>query len=95
MKRSLVALLALLVAGSILGHFMLQGSGYILISFQDWVIETSLWVFILTLLASVLAIYGAIHLINNVLKTPSVLQDWRGRRGINVAIAKTVRGLMH
>ncbi|EAT11383.1 heme biosynthesis protein HemY [Bermanella marisrubri] len=94
MKRSLIALLALLVAGSVLGHFMLQGSGYILISFQNWVIETSLWVFILSLLASVLAIYGVIHLINNLLKTPSTLQDWRGRRGINVAIAKTVRGLI-
>ncbi|WP_396588198.1 heme biosynthesis HemY N-terminal domain-containing protein [Bermanella sp. R86510] len=94
MKRTLLGLLVLLLVGSILGHYMLQGSGYVLISFNQWVIETSLWVFIIALTSFVLLVYGAVHLVTNILQTPSAINRWKQQRGINAAVAKTVKGLI-
>jgi len=95
MNARLFLLIALLFAGALLGHFMLQGSGYILISFQTWVIETSLWVFALLLIASILTLYGTLHLITSLMTTPDALKGWREKRGINKSVGKTVKGLIY
>lgn len=95
MNMRIFLFILLLFSGAILGHYMLQGSGYILISFQQWVIETSLWVFVLLLSALVLSIYGSIHLIIAMIATPTSIKGWSEKRGINKAVGKTVRGLIY
>lgn len=95
MNSRLIWLIALLLGGAVLGHYMLQGSGYILISFQSWVIETSLWVFVLFLAATVLAVYGSIHFLIAMLRSKNAFQVWNEKRGINKAVGKTVKGLIY
>ena len=80
MNMRIFLFILLLFSGAILGHYMLQGSGYILISFQQWVIETSLWVFVLILSALVLSIYGSIHLIIAMIATPTSIKGWSEKR---------------
>jgi len=95
MNKRLFLFLALLFTGTLLGHYMLQGSGYILISFQQWVIETSLWVFVLLLTAAIIIIYGSLHFITSLMATPDSIKNWKEKRGINKAVGKTVKGLIY
>jgi len=95
MNRRLVLLAALLLGGAILGHYMLQGSGYVLISFQSWVMETSLWVFVILLVTAIIAVYGILHFIVALLSSKNALQAWNEKRGINKAVGKTVKGLIY
>lgn len=95
MNMRVFLFIILLFSGALLGHYMLQGSGYILISFQQWVIETSLWVFVLLLIASIITIYGSIHFVTSLMSTPDSLKNWSEKRGINKAVGKTVRGLIY
>ncbi len=95
MNMRVFLFILLIFSGAILGHYMLQGSGYILISFQQWVIETSLWVFILLLAATVLTIYGSIHFMIALMSTPSSIKSWSEKRGNHKAVGKTVRGLIY
>ena len=94
MNSRLIFIIALLLLGSVLGFFMQQGSGYILISFQHWVIETSLWVFVIALMASVLTLYFTIQFIMGVLGSRRTLHNWRSHRGMKQAVDKTVKGLI-
>ncbi|WP_283788639.1 heme biosynthesis HemY N-terminal domain-containing protein [Bermanella sp. WJH001] len=95
MSKRLLLIILLLLGGTLLGHYMLQGSGYVLVSFQNWVLETSLWVFLIILAGSVFTIYAAIHIVITIMGGPSLLKNWHEKRGINTAIGKTVRGLIY
>ncbi|GAA6134622.1 heme biosynthesis protein HemY [Oceaniserpentilla sp. 4NH20-0058] len=95
MSKRLILIVLLLLAGSLIGHYMLQGSGYVLISFQQWVVETSLWVFLILLISGVLSVYAAIHLITTLLTTHHLFSSWREKRGMNSAVSKTVKGLIY
>lgn len=95
MSKRLLLIILLLLAGTLLGHYMLQSSGYVLVSFQNWVLETSLWVFILIITATVISIYAAVNLLVALLGSPALLSNWREQRGIKSAIGKTVKGLIY
>jgi len=95
MSKRLILIIALLLLGSVIGHYMLQGSGYVLVSFQNWVVETSLWVFIILLVGGVLATYAVIHLLTTLLSTSHIVNNWREKRGMNSAVRKTVKGLIY
>ncbi|MEY8205832.1 MAG: heme biosynthesis HemY N-terminal domain-containing protein [Bermanella sp.] len=94
MNRRLIFIVALLLLGSVLGFFMQQGSGYILISFQHWVVETSLWVFVMLLTASVIALYITMQLLAGLMGSRRILYSWRNQRGMKQALNKTTRGLV-
>ncbi len=94
MNTRLLIITALMLLGSVLGFFMQQGSGYILISFQHWVIETSLWVFVAILLTSMLALYFTIAFVMGLLGTRRTLHNWRSHRGMAQSVDKTVKGLI-
>ncbi|MFT6261304.1 MAG: HemY protein, partial [Bermanella sp.] len=95
MNKRLLLLIILLFSGTLLGHYMLQGSGYVLISFQQWVIETSLWVFLLLLGSAILVIYGSVQLCISIIASPQALKNWREQRSSKSAINKTVKGLIY
>ncbi len=94
MNTRLIGLGILLLLGTLLGFFMQQGSGYILISFQHWVIETSLWVFVIALIGSVAALYLSIQFLSGIIRSPQAIQNWRSNRGMKQAVNKTVKGLI-
>ncbi len=94
MNTRLLIITALMLLGSVLGFFMQQGSGYILISFQHWVIETSLWVFVTLLLTSMLALYLTIGFVMGLLGSRRTLHNWRSHRGMTQSVNKTVKGLI-
>ena len=94
MNARLLLFILVVLAGGVLGHFMLQGSGYILISFQKWVIETSLWVFVISVIVSVVLIYVLLQIFMGIIKTPNALRNWQERRGNYHAVGKTVKGLI-
>lgn len=95
MSKRLLLIILFLLAGSLVGHYMLQGSGYVLVSFENWVLETSLWVFVILLAAAVIGIYATIHLLVTLLGSPVFINNWREKRNINTAIGKTVKGLIY
>jgi HemY protein len=95
MSKRLLLLIALLFIGTLLGYYMLQGSGYVLISFQQWVIETSLWVFLLLLSSAILVIYGGMQLAISIIASPQAIKNWREQRSAKSAIGKTVKGLIY
>jgi HemY protein len=95
MNTRLLLLIALLFSGTLLGFYMLQGSGYVLISFQQWVVETSLWVFLLLLGAAILIIYGGVQLAISIIASPQAIKNWRDQRSAKSAINKTVKGLIY
>lgn len=94
MKFRLLILLVFLLLGALLGHYMMQGSGYVLISFGHWSFESSLWVFALMLFATMATLYGAVNLSITLIKSPSAFKGWSQQRNINSAIGKTVQGLI-
>ncbi len=94
MNTRLLIITALMLLGSVLGFFMQQGSGYILISFQHWVIETSLWVFVTILLTTMLALYFTIGFVMGLLGSRRALHNWRSHRGMTQSVNKTVKGLI-
>ena len=94
MSKRLLFIILCLLLGSLVGHYMLQGSGYVLVSFQHWVLETSLWVFIILLIALVIGVYASIHVTVAILGSPVFLSNWREKRSINTAVGKTVKGLI-
>ena len=94
MNFRLIILTVALVLGSLLGHLILQDSGYILISFQSWVFETSLWVFLAILAVLILGGFIFVQVLMGLLRGPSSIRNWREERGIKQAINKTVKGLI-
>ena len=94
MNFRLLIFIVTLVLGSLLGNLLLQDSGYILISFHSWVFETSLWVFLALITATLITGYVLIQLVISLFKIPSSYNHWQSERGLKHAINKTVKGLI-
>lgn len=94
MKLRLFLFVLLLAAGAYLGQSMMAGSGYILLSYGTWVIETSIWVGVVLLLLLVAGLYLGVQLLVGLLQTEDVFREWRAQRGQNKAMRKTVQGLL-
>ena len=94
MNFLLLIFIAILVLGSFVGNLLLQDSGYILISFHNWVFETSLWVFMALVTAALVSGYIFIQLMMSLIKSRTSYRQWRSQRGLKHAISKTVKGLI-
>lgn len=94
MKLRLFLFVALLAAGAYLGQSMMAGSGYLLLSYGTWVVETSIWVGLVLLLLLVASLYLGVQLLVGLLQTEDAFQAWRSQRGQNKAMRKTIQGLL-
>jgi len=94
MKLRLVLFVALLTLGAWLGQSMMKGSGYVLLSYGSWVVETSIWVGLILILSLAVVSYLAIHLLVAALQAEDRLRQWRAERGAHKAMRKTVQGLL-
>jgi HemY protein len=94
MKKQLIILLILLVAGAWVGQLMVQDPGYVLLSYQHTTLETSLWVLLLLLVIAFALLHWLFNLIHNLRLPGDRLRSWHGSRSHRLARRKTLKGLV-
>lgn len=80
MKRSLLAILIVVVLAGYLGTLIARDPGYVLITYQDYSLQTSLWVMFGLLIAFSLGVYVLIRLWRLLTRSGSMVQGWRANR---------------
>ncbi|MBK82141.1 MAG: heme biosynthesis protein HemY [Gammaproteobacteria bacterium] len=94
MKRVALLLAAALVLGGLLGVLVARDPGYVLVSYRDVAVESSLWV----ALAAVILLYLLLRLVGVIVSRLGVgrggLRNWRERRRHRAARDQTIRGLL-
>lgn len=93
MKLMLVFALIVLLAGSVVGELIVQDPGYVLLSYQDTTIETSIWGLSLVVLVAFTALYLSLQLIQYLLQRRQKIHDWSENRSRRRANGKTQSGL--
>lgn len=91
--KAIVITLILLAAGIWLGIALHNDPGYVLIAYQHWSIESSLWVAGLSLIIIFLIVYVILRLIAGTLTLSHRLTLWSGSRKKRKAIRLTQKGL--
>jgi HemY protein len=94
MKRLFLLLLAVLAAGAWVGEKMVKDPGYVLISYDESTIETSLWVLLVVLTLGFVALHWAVNIFFNARFPTGKFRAWRERRGVRQAQGKTLKGLL-
>jgi HemY protein len=84
-KHWLWALLFALLGGALLGQLMLDDPGYVLVTWHEHVLESSLWIAAALVLVIVLALMALLGLFGAIMDAAETLRRWqqdrRGRRG--------------
>jgi HemY protein len=75
--RALLWLLAALVFGAIAGQLILDDPGYVLVTWQQWVVETSLWIALALASVVFLALLFALGVLNTL---ADAITEWQQRR---------------
>jgi len=90
---ALVVLLAVLMGG-LVGTLMVRDPGYVLITYADTAMETSLWLAILLLAGIYLTLRGVSFVVRNLAQGHFRVSRWRSGRRARTARSQTVRGLL-
>ncbi len=93
MKLLLVFALIVLLAGSVVGELIVKDPGYVLLSYQDTTVETSIWGLSMVLLVAFAALYLSLQTIQYLLQRRRKIHDWSENRGRQRANSKTQSGL--
>ena len=94
MKLGLLLVVVAVVLGGLIGTLVVRDPGYILVSYADMAVETSLWFGLLVLLALYLLIRSFMFIFSRSLSSTSRFGSWlQQRRGRN-AQQQTVQGLL-
>ena len=89
-----IILLIAIVLGGLVGTLIVRDPGYVLVSYETYVLETSLWVALIILVLAYVAIRLTALLLKGGLRTSVGLSNWRVGRRTNAARSKTLRGLL-
>lgn len=89
-----LAILAAIVLGGLLGMWVVRDAGYVLISYGQTAIETSLWIAVIALIVGYFIVRGLTSLTRRTLKTQTSVMNWRSGRKANSARKQTVRGML-
>lgn len=92
MKRFLIYF-AILFLSIAIGLKMHASPGYVLITYQNWAVETSLWVAIFVILGSVLVFYKLTQLLAFLGNLPERIRHWFRQRRLNHSQRLTTHGL--
>lgn len=90
----LVILLLAIVIGALFGELVTQDPGYVLLSYGDTALETSLWVALLLLVASYFIVRLIIWGVRSLTRGQVVYGRWRTGRRLRNARQQTIRGLL-
>ena len=79
MKRTYLILLAVILCAAALGMFIVEHTGYVLISWKTFRYESSLWMFLAVLAAALALLYGLRTLIKMTLVSTGLVNPWSRR----------------
>ena len=93
MKRSLLAILIIVVLAGYVGTLIARDPGYVLISYRDYAMQTSLWVMLGLILVFALSVYLLLRLWRLLRQGGSLVQGWRADRHESRANRLSRKGL--
>jgi HemY protein len=93
MKLFLIFILLVLLAGSVVGELIVQDPGYVLLSFKNTTVETSIWGLGIIVLLSFTALYLFLQLSQYLLQRRRKIREWSTNRSRKQAHLKTLSGL--
>lgn len=94
MRRVLIYLVIALIVGGAVGTLMSRDPGYVLVSYENMSLETSLWFALLALLVGYFVLRVLIGVLMRLIRTGAGVAAWQQNRRARVAQARTVRGLL-
>ena len=80
MARFSLYLVCGLVLGAVLVNAISQDPGYLLVTWGDWQLETSVWLALSALLLSLVLLWFILRALRTTLKVPRALRRWLGLR---------------
>ena len=89
-----IAILVAVVLGGLLGMWIVRDAGYVLISYGQQIIETSLWVALAGLVVVYLLLRGIAYIFHRLMSSQSQVMNWRSGRKANSARQLTVKGML-
>lgn len=92
MKKIFKLFLVLLIAAAI-GVIMYIDTGYVLIAYKNWTLETTIWMLLLLIITTWLVVKYSYSLINLTIHIPSIIKNWLRRTHLKRARKYTYLGL--
>lgn len=92
--RFLFVTLLVLLAGVSIALILRQDPGYVLISYGQWSVESSLALLLLVIVVTFTVLYYAIRAIKGVVMLPARVRGWQERRRVRKAHSALSRGLL-
>lgn len=93
--RLIVLFLTLIAAGALaVGAFVYIDAGYVMLSWENYTVETSLWMFLVLGAIALLAVYIALRALLVLFGSDRRFNEWRQRRRSLRARRQTTRGLL-
>jgi len=93
-KLLALAVLVAVVVGGLVGTLLVRDPGYVLVTYADTVVETSLWVALLSLSAFYFVLRVVIYLVRTLGRGQLKILRWSSGRRARSAQKQTVRGLL-
>ena len=87
-------IVGVLVIGGITGNLVARDPGYVLVSYDGYSVETSIWFAALLLLAAYFLLRLVIYLVTRLLQSRGILSRWSASRRAQGAASRTTRGLL-
>ena len=94
MKRILILLFVILAAGAFIGEKLVQDPGYVLLSYNNTTLETSVWVLLLLSFFAFLVVHWTLNLFFKLGLPGKSFGQWRTKRIANSAQKRTFKGLI-
>lgn len=92
MKRSLLYILIVVVLAGYLGTLIARDPGYVLVTYQDYSLQTSLWVMLGLIAVFSLGVYVLLRLWRLFMRSGRMVQGWREDRRENRATKLSRKG---
>jgi HemY protein len=93
MKLLLLLALAVLLGGSLIGELIVQDPGYVLLSYQNTTIETSIWGLAMIAMVLFTGLYLLLQLTQYLLQRRRKLRQWSDNHSQKRAIRRSLSGL--
>lgn len=93
MNRALLWVLLALVLGAVAGQLMLEDPGYLVLTWQHYMVETSVWIAVIALLVLFLVLLVTVGLLGALVDATDAFRRWRAGRRARRARDLTDSGL--
>ncbi|NJN51574.1 MAG: hypothetical protein HC809_07135 [Gammaproteobacteria bacterium] len=94
MKKGAIVLVLALLVGGVVASLMARDPGYVLLVYDDMMLETSLWFGLLVLLVAWLVARVVLWLLRRLLNVGSGVRGWNATRRVRHSREQTVRGMV-